>query len=201
MLGSSRTALIAGKLGLNPRRSLVAARALSHPHELDRLVQWFSYLDRPDLAALLPGLGWSDEDWTGTMDAQRSALRRASGWSPLARMQIVDCLTWLPGNMLERGDRMTMAEGLEARPPFLDTRLAAFGLALPDRVKVRLRSGKWIVRAMGQTLPADCDHDAQEMGLPGSARAMVPGPHARDVVRLPSGRWRIVFDLRRHKAN
>ncbi|MDB5301416.1 MAG: asnB 1 [Phycisphaerales bacterium] len=41
---------------------------------------------------------------------------------------------------------MTMAEGLEARPPFLDKELAAFGLALPDRFKVRRWTGKWIVR-------------------------------------------------------
>ena len=69
-------------------------------------------------------------------------------------MQFGDCLTWLPSNMLERGDRMTMAEGLEARPPVLDKELAAFGLALPDRLKVRLRSGKWVVRQWaGKYLP------------------------------------------------
>jgi asparagine synthase (glutamine-hydrolysing) len=146
MLGPAGTAVLAGRLGLDRRRSLVAARALSLPHELDRLVQWFSYLDRTDLTRLLPGLGWSDEDWTNTTNPQRLALSRASTSGALARMQIVDCLTWLPGNMLERGDRMTMAEGLEARPPFLDKQLAAFGLALPARLKLGLRAGKWIVR-------------------------------------------------------
>src|SRR5262249_45928827 len=49
-------------------------------------------------------------------------------------------------NLLERGDRMTMAAGLEARVPFLDKTLAPFGLALPDRMKVRGRTLKWIVR-------------------------------------------------------
>lgn len=146
LLGPAKTAALAGSFGFNRRRSLVAARALSRPHELDRLVQWFSYFDRKDLATLLPGLGWSENDWSATMGSQRDALSRASAFRPLARMQTVDCLTWLPGNMLERGDRMTMAEGLEARPPFLDKELAAFGLALPDRLKVRVRSGKWIVR-------------------------------------------------------
>jgi asparagine synthase (glutamine-hydrolysing) len=41
---------------------------------------------------------------------------------------------------------MTMAEGLEVRPPFLDKELVAFGLALPDRLKIRGGVGKWIVR-------------------------------------------------------
>jgi asparagine synthase (glutamine-hydrolysing) len=54
--------------------------------------------------------------------------------------------------MLERGDRMTMAEGLEVRPPFLDKELAVFGLALPDRMKVRGRVGKWIVRQWARDL-------------------------------------------------
>jgi asparagine synthase (glutamine-hydrolysing) len=61
-------------------------------------------------------------------------------------MQAVDCLTWLPGNLLERGDRMTMAAGLEMRVPFLDKALVPFGIALPDHMKVRGRKGKWIVR-------------------------------------------------------
>jgi asparagine synthase (glutamine-hydrolysing) len=145
-LGPHRAAWVAGKLGMDARRALVAARALAHPHELDRIVQWFSYLDRSDLLRLLPGLRWTPEDWAGTVTAQESALRQADGVAAAERMQMVDCLTWLPGNMLERGDRMTMAEGLEARVPFLDKELVAFGLALPPRLKIRGKVLKWIVR-------------------------------------------------------
>jgi asparagine synthase (glutamine-hydrolysing) len=146
LLGARRTAWIAGKLGLDTRRTLVAARALSMPRESDRIVQWFSYLDRADLVRLLPGLKWTEEDWVQTMAAQEAALRQADGVPAAQRMQTVDCLTWLPGNMLERGDRMTMAEGLEARVPFLDKELVAFGLALPPHMKIRGRTLKWIVR-------------------------------------------------------
>jgi asparagine synthase (glutamine-hydrolysing) len=45
-----------------------------------------------------------------------------------------------------------MAESLESRPPFLDKELVAFGLALPDRMKVRGRVGKWIVRRWANDL-------------------------------------------------
>jgi asparagine synthase (glutamine-hydrolysing) len=81
-----------------------------------------------------------------TVATQAAALADVAGEGPLFRMQAVDFATWLPGNMLERGDRMTMAEGLEVRPPFLDKELVAFGLALPDRLKIRGGVGKWIVR-------------------------------------------------------
>jgi asparagine synthase (glutamine-hydrolysing) len=133
---------------------MVAARSLAPRREADRLSQWFSYLNQSELVSLLPGLKWTDEAWRTTAAEQAEALNRAAGLSPIARMQAVDCLSWLPGNMLERGDRMTMSEGLELRPPFLDKQLVAFGLALPDRMKIRGKWTKWIVRRWGaQELP------------------------------------------------
>jgi asparagine synthase (glutamine-hydrolysing) len=142
----------AGLLGMDKRRALVAFRAMAGSNEMDRLVQWFSYFDRDGLRELFPGLGWSDADMDSTVATQAAALRETAGEAPLLRMQIVDFGTWLPGNMLERGDRMTMAEGLEVRPPFLDKELVAFGLALPDRMKVRKGVGKWIVRQWAKDL-------------------------------------------------
>lgn len=151
-VGPERAAKLAGIVGLDQRRALVAARALGAPTEAQRLVQWFSYFDRPQLAQLLPGLGWARADWEATMAAHVHALERLQSATGLLRMQATDCLTWLPGNMLERGDRMTMSEGLEVRPPFLDKELCAFGLALPDHLKVREGAGKWIVRQWASEL-------------------------------------------------
>jgi asparagine synthase (glutamine-hydrolysing) len=152
ILQPSLAARLAGMLGMDRRRALVAFRAMAGATELDRLVQWFSYFDRDGLSEMFPGLGWSDADLARTVATQAAALRDVGAEPPLLRMQIVDFGTWLPGNMLERGDRMTMAEGLEVRPPFLDKELVAFGLALPDRLKVRKGVGKWIVRQWAKDL-------------------------------------------------
>ncbi len=146
LVGAEPTAWLAGAFGMDRTRALVAARALACRTEAESAVQWFSYFDRRDLQSLLPGIDWGDAAWDRTMAAHVAAAGRGSEASPMFRMQAMDCLTWLPGNMLERGDRMTMAEGLEVRPPFLDKELAAFGLALPDRLKVRGKVSKWIVR-------------------------------------------------------
>jgi asparagine synthase (glutamine-hydrolysing) len=149
-------ARLAGLLGMDRRRALVAFRAIAGASEVERLVQWFSYFDRDGLRSMFPGLGWSDADMSHTVATHAAALAECAGEAPLFRMQAVDFATWLPGNMLERGDRMTMAEGLEVRPPFLDKELVAFGLALPDRLKVRGRVGKWIVRQWAKEfLPAE----------------------------------------------
>ena len=142
----ANAARLLGMVGMDHTRALVAFRAMAGASEVDRLAQWFSYFDRGRLRDLFPGLGWSDADMGRTISAQAAALAGFAGEGPLLRMQAADFATWLPSNMLERGDRMTMAEGLEMRPPFLDKELVAFGLALPDRLKICGGVGKWIVR-------------------------------------------------------
>jgi asparagine synthase (glutamine-hydrolysing) len=65
----------------------------------------------------------------------------------MARM---DLASWLPDNLLERGDRMSMAASLELRPPFLDRRLVETAFRLPSRVKVRGGETKWILKQVAQ---------------------------------------------------
>lgn len=146
LIGAERTSRLAGMMGQDKRRALVAARALTCPTELDRAIQWFSYLDRAELEAALPGLNWSEDNWALTAETQRTIFGRLNDLTKLGRMQTIDCLSWLPGNLLERADRMTMAEGLELRVPFLDKALVPFGIALPDSLKIRGRTSKWMVR-------------------------------------------------------
>jgi asparagine synthase (glutamine-hydrolysing) len=75
--------------------------------------------------------------------------------SNLRRILYCDQTSWLPDNLLERADRMTMAASIEARVPFLDHELAAFVSSLPDRFRIRGRRTKWILRtAARQLLPA-----------------------------------------------
>jgi asparagine synthase (glutamine-hydrolysing) len=75
--------------------------------------------------------------------------------SALRGILYFDQTSWLPDNLLERGDRMTMAASLEARMPFMDHRLAAFVSGLPDEWRVRGLTTKRILReAMRRVLPA-----------------------------------------------
>src|SRR6185295_2161272 len=66
--------------------------------------------------------------------------------SALRKILYFDQTSWLPDNLLERADRMTMAASLEARVPFLDHTLVEYVSALPDRYRVRGFTGKWILR-------------------------------------------------------
>jgi asparagine synthase (glutamine-hydrolysing) len=82
----------------------------------------------------------------GALARWREAASRAGGETPLQRAQAADIATWLPNDLLLKLDRMLMAHGLEGRTPFLDREVAAFAFNLPDRMKVRGRYGKWVLR-------------------------------------------------------
>ena len=114
----------------------------------ERMPRWFGALsdrERWDLVALTP---------------PASELRGCQFDSPqnnsaLRRILYFDQTSWLPDNLLERGDRMTMGASIEARMPFMDHELAAYVSALPDEYRVRGSTTKWILRqAMKRLLPA-----------------------------------------------
>lgn len=80
---------------------------------------------------------------------------RTGGRSRLQAAQAVDCADWLPHDLLIKVDRCLMAHGVEGRTPFLDSAVAEFAFRLPDRLKVRGRQGKWILRRwLERSLPA-----------------------------------------------
>jgi asparagine synthase (glutamine-hydrolysing) len=71
------------------------------------------------------------------------------------QMLYADAHHWLADNLLERGDRMSMAASLELRPPFLDHRLVELAFDLPSNVKVRHGTTKWVVKEVARRhLPA-----------------------------------------------
>lgn len=80
----------------------------------------------------------------------------AAGRDFAAQMMSVDIATYLPGDILTKVDRTSMAVSLEARVPLLDNQLAEFVLSLPSNMKVRGSVGKRIFRrAIADLVPPE----------------------------------------------
>lgn len=74
---------------------------------------------------------------------------------PVARMQHIDLNLWLPGNILMKADKMSMAHSLELRVPFLDLELFQLAASLPSQLKIAHGTTKYILRkALEQVVPS-----------------------------------------------
>ena len=83
-------------------------------------------------------------------------MRSAPARSGLDRAQYADLTFWLPGDILTKVDRTSMAVSLEAREPLLDHRLIEFAAVLPEKLRIRGGQGKWLLKhAMERYLPRD----------------------------------------------
>ncbi|MCI0533989.1 MAG: asparagine synthase (glutamine-hydrolyzing) [Verrucomicrobiales bacterium] len=71
---------------------------------------------------------------------------KAEGLTPLSRLLYFNFHDYLLNDLLVKVDRSTMAHGLEARSPFLDTELIEFVTALPDKMKLNRLDSKVLLR-------------------------------------------------------
>ena len=111
---------------------------------------------------------------------REAAARPRAGLTRLQQAQAADIATWLPNDLLLKLDRCLMAHGLEGRTPFLDPQVADFALALPDRLKVRGRHGKWLLRRWLQRACPAADAFARKQGFTTPVQAWI-APRARDL--------------------
>jgi asparagine synthase (glutamine-hydrolysing) len=124
----------------------------------------------PDLAAALQGYR--------AVEAIAGPMRRAPTDDPLARAQYTDMHTYLPGDILVKVDRASMAHSLEVRVPWLDHKLMGWAATLPHDLKLRGREGKALLkRAMEPRLPHDLLY-RRKMGFAVPLGAWFRGPLA-----------------------
>jgi asparagine synthase (glutamine-hydrolysing) len=127
------------------RRIKTAAASFTVSDRRERYVRWFGALDGAELVRLT-ALGAARHDLNAPpFDAEPGA-------SALRQVLYFDQTSWLPDNLLERADRMTMAASIEARVPYLDHELAEFVSELPDEWRVRGLTTKRILRAAAADL-------------------------------------------------
>jgi asparagine synthase (glutamine-hydrolysing) len=112
--------------------------------------------------------------------------RDSAAWDPVSRMQHVDLFTWLRGDILVKADKMTMANSLELRVPFLDPEVFAVASGLPLSQKLAENTTKYALRkALDGIVPAHVLH-RRKLGFPVPIRHWLRDEMytwARDIIR------------------
>lgn len=116
---------------------------------------------------------------------------------PLSRLLALEQRFFLADHNLLYTDKMSMAEGVEVRVPFLDAELVAFAARIPDGLQQRGSGGKRVLKAaLDGMLPADVLH-RPKVGFGAPVRQWLRGPlqpFVRDVLSPEALRRRAMFD-------
>lgn len=146
------------------RRGRIAIGALTHADEATRYANWFPMFHDDVKQEILSASMRNSDCPTSKYFVEQ--LNRSDAKEPLDRMLYVDCNLWLPDYLLLRGDKLTMANALEARIPFLDHLLVEYAAGLPTQMKVRGRVRKYLLKKVASRyLPDEIIH-RRKQGFP-----------------------------------
>jgi Asparagine synthase (glutamine-hydrolyzing) len=173
------------------RRAKTAITNLNIEDWRERYARWFGALNHKEREKLtiLKSDG-QPIDGLPPFDANPST-------STLRRILYFDQTSWLPDNLLERGDRMSMAASIESRVPFLDHHVANYVSKLPDNYRVNGLKTKWILRQAGQSLIPEQILNRPKVGFRVPVNKWFQGPmkdYLLDHLRGPSSKTRAYYD-------
>ncbi|OEH85940.1 asparagine synthase (glutamine-hydrolyzing) [Desulfuribacillus stibiiarsenatis] len=108
-------------------------------------------------------------------DITQSIYGRVKSYDDVTKMQYLDLHTWLPGDILMKADKMTMANSLELRVPFLDKKVFEFAATIPTKYRIHNGTTKYALReAMKQILPEPVAN-RKKLGFPVPTRDWLRG--------------------------
>lgn len=105
-------------------------------------------------------------DDIGHTDVTAPCYEISKEWDPVSRMQHIDLFTWLRGDILVKADKVTMANSLELRVPFLDSEVFRVASTVPLEQKLTKQTTKYALRqGLAQIVP---DHvlNRAKLGFP-----------------------------------
>ena len=136
-------------------RRLRKAFSGAHLDGDQRLINYFRWIDRSDLISLYtPEFRASLSDAFEEDPLLNFLSLLPSSVCPLDRMLSLEQRFFLPEHNLLYTDKMSMSVGVEVRVPFLDSDLVQLASSIPNCLKQRGRTGKWVLKkAMEPYLP------------------------------------------------
>jgi asparagine synthase (glutamine-hydrolysing) len=123
---------------------------------VERYLRWVSVLDRAAKDEL-----YTDEFREGVAGHDPASwlapwFKHANGAGVVDASLLTDTMTYLPNDLLVKVDIASMAVSLEARSPFLDHHVIEFAASLPERLKLRGLTTKYILKnVLKKLLPVE----------------------------------------------
>jgi asparagine synthase (glutamine-hydrolysing) len=133
------------------------------------------------------------------IEVLRRHIAKSGSEHPLSQVQYADLKTYLPGDILVKVDRASMANSLEVRVPLLDHTLVEWAARLPPTLKLNGREGKYLLKkALEPHVPHDILYRPKQ-GFAVPLSAWFRGPlrqRVRDTLLGPTLRETGLFDIR-----
>jgi asparagine synthase (glutamine-hydrolysing) len=165
-----------GEAGSAGVRGKLARTFLARPANLDAMYfDNFAVFAPNRLSALLSPDVQRAVRGVDAYAAYHDAIARSDAPSLLGKLLYADTKTYLH-ELLMKQDQMSMAASIESRVPFLDHPLAEFAARMPERMKLRGLTTKYVLRqAMKDRLPEEI-LSRKKMGFPVPVGAWFRGP-------------------------
>ncbi|HEX8722378.1 MAG TPA: asparagine synthase (glutamine-hydrolyzing) [Pyrinomonadaceae bacterium] len=130
-------------------------RAASLP-PVERYARWVTVFDEEAKGDLYAEDFLRETEGRGAARLLAPWFARANGAGVVDAALLADTMTYLPNDLLVKVDIASMAVSLEARSPFLDHHVIEFAASLPERLKVRGMTTKYILKkVLGKLLPQE----------------------------------------------
>lgn len=120
---------------------------------------------------------------TRPQDLTRDVYRRARKYDDVTKMQYLDINLWMVGDILLKADRMSMANSLELRVPFLDKEVWKVASRIPSKLRVNRNNTKYALRqAARRHLPQETA-EKEKLGFPVPTRVWLRDEKYYNVVK------------------
>src|SRR5437899_335104 len=156
VIGNVARALPSFQSRMNPLRKVQRFAAVAAMSPVDRYLRWITVFDDQAKQEL-----YSDRMREQTMNFRAASIiapwfAKANGSGIVDATLLTDTMTYLPNDLLVKMDIASMSVSLEARSPFLDHHLMEFAASLPDKLKLRRLTTKYLLkRVLKKLVPAE----------------------------------------------
>lgn len=126
------------------------------------------------------------KNYTGSVlptQLSRPLFEKTKGQDPVARMQYTDLHLWLAGDILLKADKMSMANSLELRVPFLDKEVFETARHIPAEFRANGQNTKIAMRGAAARSIPEKTADKKKLGFPVPVRAWLRDEKYASVVR------------------